>query len=77
MTHEVVAAALAAGAGMDEVARQERASEQDPLDPMPHLTRGLILDRLGMLDPAIDALEAAVALAPDAREPIRILARVC
>ena len=48
----------------------------DPMNPVPHIARGLILDRLGMLDPAIDALEAAVALAPNAKEPLRVLAGV-
>ncbi len=76
LVHQVVAAALAAGNGTEEVARQEVTSARDPLDPMPHIARGLILDRLGLLDPAIDALEAAVALAPDAPEPIRLLANV-
>jgi predicted O-linked N-acetylglucosamine transferase (SPINDLY family) len=51
-------------------------SNSDPLNPMPHIARGLILDGLGLLDPAIDALEAAVGLAPKAKEPIRILAGV-
>jgi protein O-GlcNAc transferase len=76
LVHQLVAAALAAGTGMAEVARLEVLSECDPLDSMPHLARGLILDRMGLLDPAIDALEAAVALAPNAREPIRLLAAV-
>ena len=76
LVHTVVAAALAAESGMAEAARQEVLSERDPLNPIPHITRGLLLDRLGLLDPAIDALEAAVALAPDAREPVRILAGV-
>jgi protein O-GlcNAc transferase len=76
LVHQLVAAVLAAGSGMAEAARLEALSERDPLDPMPHLVRGLILDRMGLLDPAIDALEAAVALAPDAREPIRLLAAV-
>jgi Flp pilus assembly protein TadD len=51
-------------------------SELDPLNPAPHIARGLILNRLGLLAPAIDALEAAVALAPDAPDPIRFLAYV-
>ncbi len=76
LVHTVVAAALAAENGAAEAARQEALSDRDPLNPIPHITRGLLLDRLGLLDPAIDALEAAVALAPDAREPIRILAGV-
>ena len=76
LVHQLVAAALAAGTGVAEAARLEASSEHDPLDPVPHIARGLLLDRLGLLDPAIDALEAAVALAPNEREPIRILAGV-
>jgi protein O-GlcNAc transferase len=76
VVHWLVAAALAAGQGASEAVRLEAAGEHDPLDPIPHLARGLILDGLGLLDPAVDALEAAVALAPEAREPIRILAGV-
>jgi len=74
--HQVVAAALAAERGPQEAARLEALSERDPLNPVPHIVRGLILDRLGLLDPAIDALEAAVALVPEAKEPARILAGV-
>ena len=74
--HRLVAAALAAGQGAAEAARLEAASEHDPLDAILHLARGLILDSLGLLDLAVDALEAAVALAPEARDPIRILAGV-
>ncbi len=73
---QLVAAALAAGQGTEEAARLDALSACDPLDPILHLARGLILDGLGSLDPAVDALEAAVALAPEAREPIRILAGV-
>jgi predicted O-linked N-acetylglucosamine transferase (SPINDLY family) len=76
LVHQLVSAAMAAGRGPAEATRLEEASQGDPLDPIPHLIRGLILDRLGLLDPAIDALEAAVALAPGAREPIRVLAGV-
>jgi protein O-GlcNAc transferase len=72
----LVNAALAAGRGETEAARLEALSARDPLNPVPHLTRGLILDRLGLLDAALDALETAVALAPEAREPIRVLAGV-
>jgi protein O-GlcNAc transferase len=74
--HDIVAAALAAGLGQQEAVRLEAQSERDPLNPVPHIARGLILDRLGLLDQAIDALEAAAALAPDAKEPITILAGV-
>ena len=72
----LVAAATAAGAGMSEIARLEAMSLLDPLNPVAHIARGLILDQMGLLDPAIDALEAAVALAPGAKEPARILAGV-
>ena len=76
LLHQIVAAALAAERGEAHAAVLETMGERDPLNPVPHLTRGLILDRLGSLDPAIDALETAVALAPGAREPIRLLAGV-
>ena len=76
VVHQLVEASIAAGSGSREAARQEALSGRDPLNPVPHIARGLILDRLGMLDLAIDALEAAVALAPEARDPIRILAGV-
>jgi len=76
VVHWLVAAALAAGQGVAEAARLEATSKCNPLDPILHLARGLILDGLGLLDPAVDALEAAVALAPRARDPIRILAGV-
>jgi predicted O-linked N-acetylglucosamine transferase (SPINDLY family) len=76
VVHWLVKAALAAGQGITEAARLEALSGWDPLDPALHLARGLILDGVGLLDPAVDALEAAVALAPEAREPIRILAGV-
>jgi predicted O-linked N-acetylglucosamine transferase (SPINDLY family) len=76
LLHQVVSAAIAAGRGEAHVALLEVMCERDPLNPVPHLTRGLILDRLGSLDLAIDALETAMALAPGAREPIRLLAGV-
>ncbi|HEX3996888.1 MAG TPA: tetratricopeptide repeat protein, partial [Acetobacteraceae bacterium] len=76
IVHRLVAVALAAGQATQEVARLDALSERDPLNPILHLARGLILDGLGLLDPAVDALEAAVALAPEARDPIRILAGV-
>jgi protein O-GlcNAc transferase len=74
--HHLVAAAFASGSCAEEAARLEVSSERDPLNPLPHSARGLMLDRLGLLDQAVDALEAAVALAPDAPEPIRVLAGV-
>lgn len=76
VVHWLVAAALASDQGAAEAARLQALSERDPLDPVLHLARGLILDGLGLLDQAVDVLEAAVALAPEARDPIRILAGV-
>jgi predicted O-linked N-acetylglucosamine transferase (SPINDLY family) len=76
IVHNLVAAAFASGSCAEEAARLEVSSARDPLNPLPHVARGLLLDRLGLLDQAVDALEAAVALAPDAREPIRVLAGV-
>ena len=76
LAHLLADAAIAAGRGAPEAVRQEALSTRDPLNPVPHVARGLILDRIGLLDPAIDALEAAVALAPAAREPIRVLAGI-
>jgi protein O-GlcNAc transferase len=51
-----------------------RAGEADPLAPAPHLGRGLLLDRLGRRAEAIDALDAAVALAPGDTVPLGALA---
>jgi len=76
LARNLVAAALAAECGPREAVRQEALSGRHPLNPVPHIVRGLILDHLGLLDPAIDALEVAVALAPEAKEPIAILAGV-
>ena len=72
----LVAAALAAGRVQQEAARLGAIGARDPLNPVPHIGRGLLLERLGLLDPAIDALEAATALAPEAKEPAAILAGV-
>ena len=76
LAHSLMTAAVAAGVGEQEVARLERISARHPLNPVPHIARGLILDRLGQLAPAIDALEVAVALAPGAKEPATVLAGV-
>jgi protein O-GlcNAc transferase len=76
IARQLVAAALAAECAPLEAVRQEALSVRNPLNPVPHIARGLLLDRLGLLNPAIDALEAAVALAPEAKEPIAILAGV-
>ena len=73
---KLVDAAVAANQAEQEAARLSADSRRNPLDPMPHIARGLILERIGLLDPAIDALEVAVALAPAEKEPIALLAGV-
>jgi len=52
----------------------DMASERDPLDPVLPVMRGVLLERFGRLSEAIDALEAAAALAPDAPLPAKFLA---
>jgi predicted O-linked N-acetylglucosamine transferase (SPINDLY family) len=52
------------------------ASQDDPLNPALHTARGVLLERLGDRAAAIDALEAATALAPEAKLPGAILAGV-
>ncbi len=76
LMHDIVNAALAGDEAARHVAYLDAVSERDPLNPVPHMTRGLILDRLGSLDAAIDALETARELAPEALEPMRLLAAV-
>ncbi|MDE2005289.1 MAG: tetratricopeptide repeat protein, partial [Rhodospirillales bacterium] len=47
------------------LARLELAGATDPLNPVPHAARGLLLERLRRRGEAIEALEVAAALAPD------------
>ncbi|PPQ26197.1 tetratricopeptide repeat protein [Rhodopila globiformis] len=69
-----VEVAVKAGEAEAELARLTVAGEQDPLNLAAQLGRGLLLERLGRRPEAIDALEAAVALAPDAVLPLSLLA---
>ena len=73
---QLAAAAASAGCAAHEAARLGLMGRLDPLNPVPHVGRGLLLERLGLLDPAIDALEAAVSLAPGQKAPAAILAGV-
>jgi protein O-GlcNAc transferase len=66
-------AAFAAGAAEAELARLDAAVLADPLDPVGATVRGVLLERLGRRDEAIDALEVAVALVPDAARPTALL----
>lgn len=67
-------AAIAAGTGEALLACLDVASDDEPLNPALPATRGMLLERLGRRTEAIDALEAAAALSPDAALPARLLA---
>lgn len=69
-----VNAATAAGTEDALLAWLDMASERDPLNPVLPAMRGVLLERLGRVPDAIDALEAATALAPDAPLPMKFLA---
>ncbi|MDR3539194.1 MAG: tetratricopeptide repeat protein [Acetobacteraceae bacterium] len=73
--HGVEAACLA-NAIEPELARLDLAVTIDPLNAVRQTARGVLLARLGQRDAAIDALEVAVALAPDAAQPIAFLGGV-
>ena len=64
---------LDANEGEAELARLSVACEQNPLNPVMHIGRGMLLERQGHRDDAIDAVEAATELAPDALVPLRLL----
>ena len=64
------------GQGEAEVARLTVACEQNPLNPVLQLGRGMLLERFGRRSEAIDALEAATELAPDELKPLSLLGGV-
>ncbi|MBU6496900.1 MAG: hypothetical protein KGQ40_00085 [Rhodospirillales bacterium] len=57
-------AAMAAGKGLEELARLEQRGLEDPLDVIALTARGHLLGRLGRYHEAADILEAATCLAP-------------
>ncbi len=71
-----VDAAQAAGEGEAELMRLQAACHADPANPAPHLARGALLERLGRRADAIDALETAAVLAPEASLPASLLGGV-
>ncbi len=71
-----VEVAIDANAGDAELGRLSMASEQNPLNPVLLIGRGMLLERLGRRSEAIDALEAATELAPDEMVPLRLLGGV-
>jgi protein O-GlcNAc transferase len=71
-----VDAARASGSEEALLAWLNAASDADPLDPVLPAARGVLLEQLGRRPEAIDALEAAAALAPDAKLPAALLGGV-
>jgi protein O-GlcNAc transferase len=70
---QAVDVTLQANAGEVELARLTVACENNPLNPTLQAGRGVLLERLGHLSEAIDALEASTELSPDAVGPLRLL----
>jgi protein O-GlcNAc transferase len=64
----LVDATLAANTAPGELARLETACAATPRNAVLLLARGVLLDRLGRRDDAIDILDAAVTLSPDMPE---------
>ena len=71
-----VEAACTAGSAETELARLNAASAADPLSVVHLMARGVVLDRLGRRDAAIDMFEAAAVLAPDQAPPVAVLGRL-
>lgn len=69
-------AARSAGQADAELARLVAVSDRSPLNPVPLIARGVLLEREGRRAEAIDSLEAASALAPDSLVPLRLLGNV-
>ena len=66
-------AAVANDSVAAELARVELELNADPANPVVHALRGLLLEQTGDRGAAIDALEVAVALSPDAAAPLGLL----
>jgi superkiller protein 3 len=68
-----VSVALIAGSEKALLAWLEMAGDDDPLNPALLTSKGVLLEHLGRRAEAIDTLEAATALAPDAKLPASFL----
>jgi predicted O-linked N-acetylglucosamine transferase (SPINDLY family) len=68
-----IEAARAAGHAEAELARLAVTGDADPLNAVPLIARGMLLEALGRRAEAIDCLDAAAALAPDALLPAKLL----
>ena len=71
-----VEAATASGTLADTLPRLEARRADDPFNPATHIAFGVTLERLGRQDEALDALEVASALAPEALLPASLLGGV-
>jgi predicted O-linked N-acetylglucosamine transferase (SPINDLY family) len=71
-----IEAARVAGLAEAELARLALVIEDQPLNPVPLLARGVLLERLGRRPEAIDSLEVAALLAPDELLPVKLLGAV-
>ena len=56
-----------------ELARLSLACDQNPLNAVIQVGRGMLLERMGQRSDAIDALEAATEMTQDAIQPLRLL----
>ena len=65
-------ASARAGTTEAELARLAQDTEADPLNPVPLAATGLLLERSARREEAIEALEAAAALAPDSAAIARL-----
>ena len=71
-----IEAARIAGQAEAELARLAVTADADPLNPVPLLAIGMLLERLGRRREAADALDAAATLAPDELLPMKLLGSV-
>lgn len=69
-------AATEAGTLPPTLERLIRRCRDDPFNPVAHAARGVVLERLGQHADAMDALEVATALAPDAIVPFWLLGAI-
>lgn len=68
-----IEAASARGTLAEILPKLDARCEADPLSPAAHIARGIAFERLGRHDEALDALEVAAALAPNAALPATLL----
>ena len=68
-----VEAATACGTLANTLPRVEARCADNPFNPAAHTARGVMLERLGRHDEALDALEVASSLAPEAPLPACLL----